>query len=171
MTGHSICLEEISCKRSGTSFLMILMSSSHMDHPLVCLTPCTHPSVNPFPTHCAGHGDLCVHGGRAGCVNLLLTIQQRVRPRYHVFGHIHEGTGRASTCILIISTSSSPPQVTESQLTGTPHSSTAQCAHTPINQPMLPLSLTYQIRTHREMRRKIGIYRNCAISSVVLYAK
>ena len=38
-----------------------------------------------------GHGDLCTHGGRAGCVNLLLTIQQRVRPAYHVFGHIHEG--------------------------------------------------------------------------------
>ena len=38
-----------------------------------------------------GHGDLCKHGGRAGCVNLLLTIQQRVRPAYHVFGHIHEG--------------------------------------------------------------------------------
>ena len=38
-----------------------------------------------------GHGDLCKHGGRAGCLQLLDTIQQRVRPLYHVFGHIHEG--------------------------------------------------------------------------------
>ena len=38
-----------------------------------------------------GHGDLCYHGGRAGCVNLLKTIQSRIKPKYHVFGHIHEG--------------------------------------------------------------------------------
>ena len=61
-----------------------------MDHLLVCLS--VHlPAVMLPPTHRAGHGDLCIHGARAGCVNLLLTIQQRVRPRYHVFGHIHEG--------------------------------------------------------------------------------
>lgn len=55
-----------------------------------------------------GHGDLCFHGGRAGCVDLLQTIQGRVKPQYHVFGHIHEGYGvttdgntiyvNASTC-------------------------------------------------------------------------
>ena len=39
-----------------------------------------------------GHGDLCSGGNRAGCEQLLHTIQQRVRPKYHVFGHIHEGT-------------------------------------------------------------------------------
>lgn len=38
-----------------------------------------------------GHGDLCRGGGRAGCVQLLQTVQERVRPKYHVFGHIHEG--------------------------------------------------------------------------------
>ncbi|KAI6657771.1 Metallophosphoesterase domain-containing protein 1-like [Oopsacas minuta] len=38
-----------------------------------------------------GHGDLCNHGGRAGCVELLSTIQNRVKPKVHVFGHIHEG--------------------------------------------------------------------------------
>ena len=27
----------------------------------------------------------------AGCVDLLHTIQTRVKPKYHVFGHIHEG--------------------------------------------------------------------------------
>ena len=57
-----------------------------------------------------GHGDLCRHGGRAGCVELLSTIQKRVKPKVHVFGHIHEGYGQttdgntlyinASTCTL-----------------------------------------------------------------------
>lgn len=40
-----------------------------------------------------GHGDLCKNGMRAGCVELLSTIQQRVVPKYHIFGHIHEGYG------------------------------------------------------------------------------
>ena len=39
-----------------------------------------------------GHGDLCrIDKGRAGCVDLLLTLQNRVKPKFHVFGHIHEG--------------------------------------------------------------------------------
>ena len=38
-----------------------------------------------------GHGDTLQSGGRSGCVNLLHTIQQRVQPKYHIFGHIHEG--------------------------------------------------------------------------------
>lgn len=38
-----------------------------------------------------GHGDLVRNGDHVGCVELLSTIQQRVRPKYHVFGHIHEG--------------------------------------------------------------------------------
>lgn len=38
-----------------------------------------------------GHGDLCCTGVRAGCVDLLSTVQTRVKPKYHVFGHIHEG--------------------------------------------------------------------------------
>jgi len=60
------------------------------------------------PAGCAGHGDLCKHGGRAGCVDLLDEVESRIRPRYHVFGHIHEGYGattngettfiNASTC-------------------------------------------------------------------------
>ncbi|XP_045585340.1 metallophosphoesterase MPPED2 [Procambarus clarkii] len=55
-----------------------------------------------------GHGDLCCTGVRAGCVELLSTVQTRVKPKYHVFGHIHEGYGvttdgkiifiNASTC-------------------------------------------------------------------------
>ena len=57
-----------------------------------------------------GHGDLC-NGRppvRAGCVDLLKEIQQRIKPKINVFGHIHEGYGvttdnhtlfvNASTC-------------------------------------------------------------------------
>ncbi len=57
-----------------------------------------------------GHGDMCSHGERAGCLDLLRVIQQRVKPKYHIFGHIHEGYGvtsdghttyiNASTCNL-----------------------------------------------------------------------
>ncbi|XP_053952871.1 metallophosphoesterase domain-containing protein 1 [Anastrepha ludens] len=43
-----------------------------------------------------GHGDLCCSGIRAGCVELLTTVQKRVKPKYHVFGHIHEGYGITS---------------------------------------------------------------------------
>ncbi|GJQ79127.1 hypothetical protein Trydic_g5380 [Trypoxylus dichotomus] len=55
-----------------------------------------------------GYGDLACTNVRAGCVELLTTVQQRVKPKYHVFGHIHEGYGvstdgkiiyvNASTC-------------------------------------------------------------------------
>ncbi|XP_031412981.1 metallophosphoesterase domain-containing protein 1-like [Meleagris gallopavo] len=30
---------------------------------------------------------------RVGCVELLNTVQRRIQPRLHVFGHIHEGYG------------------------------------------------------------------------------
>lgn len=43
-----------------------------------------------------GHGDLCCTGVRAGCVELLTSVQQRIKPKYHVFGHIHEGYGITS---------------------------------------------------------------------------
>ena len=38
-----------------------------------------------------GYGDHCCTGVRAGCVELLKTVQQRVKPKYHIYGHIHEG--------------------------------------------------------------------------------
>ena len=38
-----------------------------------------------------GYGDLCSSGTRAGCVDLLLSVQHRIQPKYHVYGHIHEG--------------------------------------------------------------------------------
>ena len=43
----------------------------------------------------AGHGDL-VNGeelGRAGDVDLLTEVTERVQPLYHVFGHTHDGAG------------------------------------------------------------------------------
>jgi len=55
-----------------------------------------------------GYGDLTSDAVRAGCVELLHTIQHRVKPKYHVAGHIHGGYGmttdgdtvyiNASTC-------------------------------------------------------------------------
>jgi Icc-related predicted phosphoesterase len=38
-----------------------------------------------------GYGDMTIYGTRAGCVELLNTIQKRVKPLYHISGHIHEG--------------------------------------------------------------------------------
>lgn len=40
----------------------------------------------------AGFGDLTTRGVRAGCEDLLAAVA-RVRPRFHIFGHIHEGFG------------------------------------------------------------------------------
>jgi len=31
------------------------------------------------------------HGMHVGCVDLLNAVQLRVKPKYHIFGHIHEG--------------------------------------------------------------------------------
>ncbi|XP_045585223.1 metallophosphoesterase MPPED2 [Procambarus clarkii] len=55
-----------------------------------------------------GHGDLTWREQRVGCVDLLAAVQTRIKPAYHVFGHIHEGYGmttdgttvfvNASTC-------------------------------------------------------------------------
>ena len=44
-----------------------------------------------------GHGDVLVPAQtHCGCVDLLAEIQQRVKPAYHIFGHIHEGYGVTS---------------------------------------------------------------------------
>ena len=43
-----------------------------------------------------GFNDLCCSGVRAGCVELLSTIQKRVKPLYNVFGHVHEAYGVSS---------------------------------------------------------------------------
>ena len=36
-------------------------------------------------------GDYTRRGEHAGCVDLLDQIQNRIKPLYHCFGHIHEG--------------------------------------------------------------------------------
>ena len=41
----------------------------------------------------AGIGDKSSGGQHGGCVDLLNTILHRVKPKFHVFGHIHEGYG------------------------------------------------------------------------------
>jgi len=44
-----------------------------------------------------GRGDLTSSGGRrAGCADLLRHVQDRIRPRLHAFGHIHECGGEVS---------------------------------------------------------------------------
>ncbi|VDK79440.1 unnamed protein product [Litomosoides sigmodontis] len=40
-----------------------------------------------------GHGDMLPTGLRVGCVELLNSVVKRIRPKYHVFGHIHSGYG------------------------------------------------------------------------------
>ena len=43
------------------------------------------------PPH--GRGDLTLHSSHFGCRDLLHEIQHRIKPRVHVYGHIHEGYG------------------------------------------------------------------------------
>jgi len=52
------------------------------------------PAVDIMLTHGPPHDilDLTFRGDSAGCENLLAAVK-RVRPRMHVFGHIHEGRG------------------------------------------------------------------------------
>ena len=40
-----------------------------------------------------GRGDQTFFSGRAGCYDLLREVQDRIKPRLHVFGHIHEDQG------------------------------------------------------------------------------
>ena len=40
-----------------------------------------------------GHGDLCSSNERAGCVDLLREVQDRVQPMLHVFGHVRVWVG------------------------------------------------------------------------------
>lgn len=40
-----------------------------------------------------GRGDYCHSRIRAGCYDLMCAVQERIQPRLHIFGHIHEGYG------------------------------------------------------------------------------
>ncbi|VDN55378.1 unnamed protein product [Dracunculus medinensis] len=43
-----------------------------------------------------GHGDMLPSGIRVGCVELLNSCVRRIRPKYHIFGHVHQGYGCTS---------------------------------------------------------------------------
>lgn len=45
-----------------------------------------------------GHGDRTARGELVGCQDLLDAIRDRVRPRWHLCGHIHEGYGMTESC-------------------------------------------------------------------------
>ncbi|VDN38088.1 unnamed protein product [Gongylonema pulchrum] len=47
-------------------------------------------------TNCTYLQDCGVKGERWGCSELLNTIEKRVRPKFHVFGHVHEQNGLTS---------------------------------------------------------------------------
>ena len=53
------------------------------------------PAVDVLVTHGPplGRGDFTDHSGRSGCKDLLEHVQKRIRPRLHVFGHIHQSYG------------------------------------------------------------------------------
>ena len=38
-----------------------------------------------------GYGDHLGWEGRSGCLDLLYEIKHRIKPKFHVYGHIHEG--------------------------------------------------------------------------------
>jgi len=68
-----------------------------------------------------GHGDMCQpQRNRAGCADLLEELQQRVKPKYHCFGHIHEGWG-----------------VTSDGVTRYVNASTCNLKYMPINRPIV----------------------------------
>jgi Icc-related predicted phosphoesterase len=66
-----------------------------------------------------GHGDVTVAGQAVGCADLLDAVR-RVRPRWHVFGHIHEGHG-----------------ITEDGGTTFVNASTCDVRYRPVNAPVV----------------------------------
>ncbi|XP_052255058.1 metallophosphoesterase domain-containing protein 1-like isoform X1 [Dreissena polymorpha] len=52
--------------------------------------------VDILMTHCPPYGicDTNIQGQNCGCEALLHELQTRLKPKFHVFGHIHEGYGR-----------------------------------------------------------------------------
>ena len=43
-----------------------------------------------------GFGDTLANGNHVGDVDLLITVRQRVMPKFHLFGHIHKAYGISS---------------------------------------------------------------------------
>lgn len=66
-----------------------------------------------------GHGGVTQSGEDAGCEELIAAVE-RIRPAYHVFGHIHEAYG-----------------VTTDQTTTFVNASVCTLAYVPSNAPMV----------------------------------
>lgn len=66
-----------------------------------------------------GHGDKVISGEKVGCEELICYVD-RIRPKYHVFGHIHDGYG-----------------VTRNQHTTFINASTFSGNHIPENEPII----------------------------------
>ena len=66
--------------------------------------------------------DHCESGARAGCMYLLDAVINRVKPKFHIFGHIHEARG-----------------FTESKLSGTKFINASNCTihYRPSNEPVI----------------------------------
>jgi len=70
-------------------------------------------NVDILISHMPPHGVLDTNAGgvKAGCQDLLRTVVERIRPRIHVFGHIHESAGVTSQHkILFINAASKIPR-------------------------------------------------------------
>lgn len=50
-------------------------------------------------THGPPYGirDKCFDGRKVGCHNLLREVKERIKPKFHIFGHIHEDYGQYKT--------------------------------------------------------------------------
>jgi Icc-related predicted phosphoesterase len=68
-----------------------------------------------------GHGDVTCRGEAVGCDDLLEAVE-RIQPRVHVFGHIHEGVG-----------------ITSNGTTTFINASTCDLAYRPVNPPLVHL--------------------------------
>ena len=66
-----------------------------------------------------GIGDLTARGDNAGCQDLLKVVE-KIKPRVHIFGHIHEGYG-----------------VTSNGVTAFINASTCDQVYNPVNQPVV----------------------------------
>ncbi|KAK4303550.1 hypothetical protein Pmani_024452 [Petrolisthes manimaculis] len=44
-----------------------------------------------------GHCDLTCKGYNVGCKDLLEEVKDRVKPKFHIFGHLHEGYGKTKS--------------------------------------------------------------------------
>lgn len=50
----------------------------------------------------AGIGDRTIMRERVGCLDLLNAVTERVRPKLHVFGHIHEGRQQRQHALVVV---------------------------------------------------------------------